>query len=509
MEAAKILDVQRSRTSRGRGIGTVGRSVRELGKPFPAPGLWMFTRGAKDAYKRSPVKSRSAGRMADGLVVPLERDGQHNRPRWEGALLRPCLMTTKGPAHALPGDNTAKQDKVRELQVKLYLAVKRSPSRRFHALWGRIHRRDVLQRAWRLVRENRGAPGIDGTTIAQIEESGAQAFLDELAVELKEQRYRPRPARRVYIPKPGRSEQRPLGIPSIADRVVQTAAKLVLEPIFEAGFRDCSFGFRPRRSAHDALDQIKREVVRGRRWVIDADIRGFFDALDQQILVSLLGERISDRRVLKLLRSWLRAGVLEGETLLRPEVGSPQGSPISPLLANVYLNALDRAWEDRHGGMGVLVRYCDDLVVLCKTRAQAEAALAQLRALLAELKLELAVEKTRLVFLDNDGEGSFVFLGFDHRMVESFSKPGRYFLACWPSSAATRAARQRIRELTDRRLLRLPVEDVVANLNRFLTGWAGYFRRGNSTTPPRLTVSRLRAHSTGVESTSRRRVLVK
>jgi RNA-directed DNA polymerase len=260
------------------------------------------------------------------------------------------------------GDNTAEQDKVRELQVKLYLAAKRSPGRRFHALWDRIHRRDVLQRAWQQVRENRGAPGVDRITIAEIEESGVEAFLDELQEELREQRYRPRPARRVFIPKPGRSEQRPLGIPSVKDRVCQTAAKLVLEPIFEADFRGCSYGFRPKRSAHQALDEIKREVMRGRRWVIDADIRGFFDALDPAILEQLLCERISDRRVLKLLRSWLKAGVLEGETLKRPEVGSPQGSPISPLLANVYLNALDRAWEDGHGELGVLVRYADDRV---------------------------------------------------------------------------------------------------------------------------------------------------
>lgn len=378
--------------------------------------------------------------------------------------------------------NNTKKGKVRELQVKLYLAAKRSPDRRFHALWDRVLRRDVLQRAWQQVRENRGSAGVDRITIAQIEGEGVQAFLDGLQRELREQRYRPQPARRVFIPKPGRSEQRPLGIPAVKDRVCQTAAKLILEPIFEADFRGCSFGFRPKRSAHHALDEIKREVMRGRRWVIDADIRGFFDALDPKILDSLLEERISDRRVLKLLRGWLRAGVIEGNALVRPEVGSPQGSPISPLLANVYLNALDRAWEDRHGGLGVLVRYCDDLVILCRTRAQAEAALRELRALLAELRLELADAKTRLVCLDNDGEGSFDFLGFHHRMVESFSKPGLYFLARWPSAAATRAARQRIRELTDRRLLRLPVEDVVTNLSRFLAGWAGYFRRGNSTT---------------------------
>lgn len=380
------------------------------------------------------------------------------------------------------GDNTAKQDKVRELQVKLYLAAKRSPNRRFHALWDRIHRRDVLERAWRQVRENRGAAGVDRITIAQIEEDGVEAFLDELQEELREERYRPQPARRVFIPKPGRSERRPLGIPRIKDRVCQTAAKIVLEPIFEADFRGCSFGFRPKRSAHGALDLIKREVMRGRRWVIDADIRSFFDALDPKLLEQLVCERISDRRVLKLLRCWLRAGVLEGETLLRPEIGSPQGSPISPLLANVYLNALDRAWEDGHGGLGVLVRYCDDLVVLCRTKAQAEAAMEQLRALLADLRLELAEAKTRLVCLDNYGEGAFDFLGFHHQMVESFSKPGWHFLARWPSAAATQAARAKIRELTDRRLLRLPVEDVVTNLSRFLTGWAGYFRRGNSTT---------------------------
>jgi len=379
------------------------------------------------------------------------------------------------------GDNTAKQDKVRELQVKLYLAAKRSPERRFHALWDRIHRRDVLQRAWQQVRANRGVAGVDRITITQIEARGVEVFLDELQEELRGERYRPRPARRVLIPKPGRSEQRPLGIPSVKDRVAQTAAKLILEPIFEAGFRGCSFGFRPKRSAHDALDAIKREVMRGHRWVIDADIRGFFDALDPEILDALLRERVSDRRVLKLLRSWLRAGVLEGKTLLRPEVGSPQGSPISPLLANVYLNALDRAWEDRHGGLGVLVRYCDDLVILCRTRAQADAAMAELRALLAELRLELADAKTRLVCLDDDGEG-FDFLGFHHRMVVSFSKPGYRYLARWPSAAAMQAARTRIRALTDRRLLLLPLEDVVANLNRFLTGWAGYFRRGNSTT---------------------------
>jgi RNA-directed DNA polymerase len=317
-------------------------------------------------------------------------------------------------------------------------------------------------------------------TIAEIEASGVDAFLDALQVELREQRYRPVAVRRVHIPKPGRSEMRPLGIPAVKDRVVQTACKLIIEPIFEADFRGCSFGFRPKRSAHDAMEVIRREVMRGRRWVIDADIRGFFDALDREILMQFVCERIADRRVLKLLRSWLRAGVLDGATLTHPKTGTPQGGVISPLLANVYLNALDRAWEDRHGQLGVLVRYADDLVVLCRSRVQAEAAMTELRALLADLGLELAEDKTRLVCVNEDGEG-FDFLGYHHRMVDSFSKPGFRFMARWPSARATAAAKQRIRELTDRRLLLLPPEDVIANLNRFLTGWGGYFRFGNST----------------------------
>jgi RNA-directed DNA polymerase len=378
------------------------------------------------------------------------------------------------------GANNAEQDKVRELQVRLYLAAKQSPGRRFHALWDRIHRRDVLERAWQQVRANRGSAGVDRITITQIEESGVDAFLDGLEVELREQRYRPVPVRRVHIPKPGRSETRPLGIPAVKDRVVQAACKLVIEPIFEADFRGCSFGFRPKRSAHDAMEVIRREVMRGRRWVIDADIGGFFDALDREILMQLVCERISDRRVLKLLGSWLRAGVLEGATLTHPQTGTPQGGVISPLLANVYLNALDRAWEDRHGQLGVLVRYADDLVILCRTTSQAQAAMNELRALLAELGLRLAEAKTRLVCVNEDREG-FDFLGYHHRMVDSFSKPGCRFMARWPSARATQAARQRIRELTDRRLLLLSPEDVVASLNRFLIGWGGYFRYGNST----------------------------
>lgn len=387
------------------------------------------------------------------------------------------------------------ENKVRDLQVKLYLAAKRSPNRRFHALWDKVCRRDVLERAWRKVRENRGAAGIDRITITQIEERGVEAFLDELQQELRAERYRPQPVRRVLIPKRGRGGSRPLGIPTVKDRVVQQAARLVLEPVFEAGFHDRSFGFRPKRSAHMALDAIRVEAMDNRRrWVVDADIRGFFDSLDPEILMERIGLRISDRRVLKLLRSWLRAGVLEGESLLHPETGTPQGGVISPLLANVYLDALDWAWQERCGHLGVLVRYADDLVVLSGNRIKAEDGLEALRALLAEFGLDLAQAKTRVVCVSEEGQG-FDFLGFHHRMVWSRRRPGNRYLARWPSACALQSARTRVRELTGTERLGDPLSEIVADLNLFLRGWGAYFRRGNSSVQfrkiDRYTVDRL------------------
>jgi group II intron reverse transcriptase/maturase len=270
-----------------------------------------------------------------------------------------------------------------------------------------------------------------------------------------------------------------LGVPTVRDRVVQRAATIVCEPIFEADFLDCSFGFRPKRSQQHALERVRQEVNRGRVWVVDADIRSFFDTLDHEKLLVLLGERISDRRVVKLIASWLRAGVWDGESLLHPEAGTPQGSGISPLLANVYLHQLDQRWAQEHQRLGMLVRYADDVVILCPTRERAEAALQVLRSILASLGLELNGAKTRLVDL-RDGEG-FDFLGFHHRRVESFTRKGRVFFARWPSLAAVREARERIRVLTQRSRSHLPVREVVGDLNRFLIGWRNYFRHGNST----------------------------
>lgn len=299
---------------------------------------------------------------------------------------------------------TAKQDKVRELQRTLYRAAKADTGRRFHALYDKVYRRDVLERAWELVRANRGAAGIDRQTIVDVERYGIAKLLDELAADLKDRSYRPLAARRVFIPKRGRpTEQRPLSIPAVRDRVVQAATRIVIEPIFEADFLPCSFGFRPRRSAHDALQVLIDEAWGGRRWVAESDVSDCFGAIPHSGLMSVVEERISDRHVLKLLRAMLRSGVMEDGAITRNLAGTPQGGVISPCLCNIYLDRLDRQWTER--GHGVLIRFADDLLAMCRTRAEAEAALASLRQILGELGLKLKDAKTRIVHLKEGGEG--------------------------------------------------------------------------------------------------------
>jgi len=373
---------------------------------------------------------------------------------------------------------TTEQDQVRELQRTLYRAAKADPGRRFHALYDKVYRRDVLERAWELVRANKGAAGIDQQTIADVERYGVSRLLDELAADLKDGRWRALPARRVFIPKPGREELRSLSIPTVRDRIVQAATKIVVEPIFEADFLPCSFGFRPTRSQHDALQVLIDQSWKGRRWVLETDIANCFEAIPHSGLMSAIEERVSDRNLLKLLRAMLRAGVMQDGAVHREAAGTPQGGVVSPVLANVYLHRLDRQWAER--GHGVLVRYADDLVLCCHSKREAEAALAALRSIVAEMGLALKAVKTRIVHLQEGGEG-LDFLGFHHRRVRGERGYEHLrFLARWPSREAMQRARDRIREITDYKRLRDPVEVIVQDLNRFLSGWANYFRYSNS-----------------------------
>ena len=370
-------------------------------------------------------------------------------------------------------------EKVRQLQRKLWVCAKTSKLRRFHALYDRIYRRDVLWEAWRRVRNNGGAAGIDGETIQAIEQRGPEEFLAEIEAALRAGRYRPSAVKRRYIPKAD-GKRRPLGIPTVRDRVLQMAAKLVIEPIFEADFHESSYGFRPKKSATQALEAIRGAGNRGKNFVVDADIQGYFDNIRQETLLELVKERISDRRVLKLIRQWLECGVMEDGTVRETLAGTPQGGVISPLLANIYLNKLDRIWAARCGHLGILVRYADDFVAMCGTESQAREALRRIGLVMNRLGLTLHPAKTKLVDLRR-GKESFVFLGCTIRKKRSIQRmPGTYFMQRWPCPKATKKLRDRIRELTGKRQSGKEVKRIVAELTPVLRGWGNYFRTGNA-----------------------------
>lgn len=370
-------------------------------------------------------------------------------------------------------------EKVRQLQIRLWVCAKQSKTRRFHALYDRIHRSDVLWEAWRRVRGNGGAAGVDRETIQAIEERGAEEFVQEIQAALRAGEYRPSPVKRRWIPK-AEGKQRPLGIPTVRDRVVQMAAKLMIEPIFEADFQSFSYGFRPKKSATQALEAIRVAGNRGLNFVVDADIQGYFDNIQRDILMELVKERISDRRVLKLIRQWLECGVMEDGTVRETLAGTPQGGVISPLLANIYLNKLDRIWAARCSQLGELVRYADDFVALCATASQAKEALRRIGLVMDRLGLTLHPAKTRLVDLRR-GKESFVFLGCTLRKKRSIQRaPDKHFMQRWPSPKATKKLRDRVRELTSKKQSGKDVKQIIAELTPVLRGWGNYFRTGNA-----------------------------
>lgn len=378
----------------------------------------------------------------------------------------------KGGTKSRLGNDLITTDTVQELQKKLYQKAKSNVKFRFYALYDKIYRTDVLRKAWAKVRANQGSSGIDGESIVDIERQGVENFLKGLQQELRTKMYQPQPARRVYIPKPD-GTRRPLSIPTLKDRIVQTALKLVIEPIFEADFEDCSYGFRPNRSAQQAALEVRKYLNFGYKEVIETDIEDCFGSIPHKELLDMVAKRIVDGKILWLVKLFLKAGVMEDKDILRDDKGTPQGGVISPLLANIYLNKIDKGWKPM-SNTARLIRYADDLVII--TKYKADGYKIKLEQMINQMKLRLKAKKTRRVEVSNGQNFDFLGYTFVRGVSQKTKKMTTYY---FPSAKSVNAIKIRVRQVADYRRP-VKVERIVKDLQPVLRGWVNYFKIANS-----------------------------
>lgn len=460
------------RHHRGNRDDTLVKKDRETWETLPSQ--LSFEWGFKtEPYKAEP--KREKGWEGVG-AVHSSGDYRDSITRYsEGTAVQPMPELQRGVSDCRKATNG--HIKAQELQRRLYLKSKQERRYRYYSLYDKVYYPDILKEAWQRVKKNRGSCGVDGQGIKEIEDKvGVEEFLKEIHKELKEKTYRPQPIRRVYIPKPN-GNKRPLGIPTIKDRVVQMAAKIVIEPIFEAHFCNTSYGFRPRRNAHQAIEVVRKHITFGKKKVIDIDIARYFDTIPHDRLLKKVSERIADKNILRLIKRWLKAGVMEEGKVTGNEIGTPQGGVISPLLANIYLNHLDKRWEEERIEKKMeahLIRYADDLIVVSK-HSERWLYLKLKGILEGELGLKINKEKSRVMDVEKE---AVRFLGFEIKRVRS-RRSGKMYAMSYPSKKAMSVLHEKIREIANPKIP-VKVEKTIEKLNRVLRGWVNYFRIGHA-----------------------------